>query len=236
MFVIWTNWICFTSQTDWSFQGGLPPLNEEDWKQEFEKYKQFPEFKRNPNREDFSLRDFKKIYLFEYTHRMYGRFIGLAFSVPLVYFVATGRIGLSSPLMRNLGLLFALGGTQGLIGWWMVKSGLKDEGNQTWNNLPKVSPYRLATHLGMAFTIFVLLLYNGLHVYASRKQVTNIINELGVARVNVPDSFRYSLYGMLGFAFSTAMMGAFVAGNEANVTFNANININANTSNKQKQH
>eukprot|EP01083_Nonionella_stella_P233659 823031_1 len=111
-----------------------------------------------------SLSEFKSIYKWEYSHRMYGRFIGFAFTVPFIYYATRGYI--SKHLYKRLGVLFALGFSQGLIGWWMVKSGLEEAGNNTYNNLPRVSPYRLATHLGFAFILYIGLLYNGMYVYS----------------------------------------------------------------------
>eukprot|EP01084_Bolivina_argentea_P231512 390406_1 len=123
------------SMTDWKFHGGFPPLTQEKWENEFAKYQQFPEFKRI--NQDMTLSEFKKIYFWEYSHRMYGRFIGLAFTLPLIYYAGRGYI--SPQLYKRLGVLFVLGASQGLVGWWMVKSGLKEEGNRTYNDLPRVS-------------------------------------------------------------------------------------------------
>lgn len=100
------------SMTDWKLQGSLPPMNQADWEKEFERYKQFPEWQQ---RQRMTLEEFKFIYFWEYGHRMFGRFLGVAFTVPLVYFSARGMI--PRKLYPRLGLLFGLGGTQGLIGW-----------------------------------------------------------------------------------------------------------------------
>ena len=118
--------------------GALPPLNQGQWEQEFELYKQFPQFKTV--NQDMTLGDFKYIYAWEYFHRLLGRLIGLIFAVPLIYFALRRRI--KGSLARKLGLALVLGGLQGVVGWFMVKSGLVDR--------PSVSHYRLATHLGLA--------------------------------------------------------------------------------------
>merc|ERR1711871_539855 len=110
------------SMTDWSVTGRLPPTTKEEWEREFEVYKQFPEWQQ---RKSMTLDEFKFIFFWEYGHRMMGRFLGLAFVGPMVYFASKGRI--PAWLRPRLAGLFALGGTQGLIGWWMVKSGLDVE-------------------------------------------------------------------------------------------------------------
>ena len=133
----------------------MPPLTLEQWSKEFERYKMFPEWKQ---RQNMTLDEFKFIYFWEYGHRMMGRFIGLAFAGPFMYFSYKKMIPRS--LYPRLALLFSLGGTQGLIGWWMVKSGLNVDPNQ--RKEIRVSPYRLATHLSIAFTTYVLLLWTGL--------------------------------------------------------------------------
>ena len=146
------------SMTDWKLQGSLPPLTLDQWSKEFERYKTFPEWKQ---RQNMTLDEFKFIYFWEYGHRMMGRFIGLAFVGPFAYFSYKKMIPRS--LYPRLGLLFSLGATQGLIGWWMVKSGLNLDPNQ--RKEIRVSPYRLATHLSFAFTTYVLLLWTGLNIY-----------------------------------------------------------------------
>ncbi|RYZ50051.1 MAG: heme A synthase [Proteobacteria bacterium] len=125
--------------------GALPPLNHDAWEREFEKYKQFPEYKTvNPNME---LHEFKFIYAWEYSHRLLGRLIGLIFALPLIYFALRRRI--RGTLAKKLTLALFLGGLQGFVGWYMVKSGLVD--------MPRVSHYRLATHLGLAMFLMVFL-------------------------------------------------------------------------------
>ena len=137
------------SMTDWKFQYEHPPLTLEDWEREFDKYKQSPEYQKTNI--GMTLEEYKFIYWMEYGHRMWGRVLGIYFAAPLAYFSHKGYI--TSKLMRRLGVFFVLGATQGMIGWWMVKSGLKQTEEQKFD-VPRVSPYRLATHLAGAFTIY----------------------------------------------------------------------------------
>ncbi|KAG8661432.1 hypothetical protein MANES_01G005033v8 [Manihot esculenta] len=119
------------SMTDWKFTGSLPPLSDEEWLNEFEKYKQSPEYKHV--NKGMSIEDFKFIYWMEYAHRMWGRGLGIMFALPFSYFLRKGYITLRLGL--RLSTLFALGAGQGLIGWWMVKSGLE---GHAYNTFPKM--------------------------------------------------------------------------------------------------
>lgn len=122
--------------------GVLPPLDESQWQREFEKYQQFPEFQKVNTSMD--LDGFKKIFWLEYLHRLLGRLIGVLFFLPLVVFWWRGHI---RPAFKpHLLALFVLGGLQGVLGWYMVKSGLVDN--------PRVSQYRLTSHLGLAVLIY----------------------------------------------------------------------------------
>ena len=103
----------------------------------------------------------------------------------------------------------------------MVRSGLKEEGNQTYNNLPRVSPYRLATHLGFAFVLYIGLIYNGMYIYSQRNMVKSVLSELDIiGSQGVAKGYRMSVYGMGLLTLATALMGAFVAGNEAGLVYN----------------
>ena len=131
------------SMVDWNlFMGTIPPLNEKEWIETFNQYKQFPEYKQVNFH--FSLDEFKSIFFWEYLHRLIGRLIGLVFMVPFLYFLLKKRFT-KKTLIQCL-IILAMGAFQGFIGWWMVKSGLVDE--------PDVSHYRLATHLMAAFITF----------------------------------------------------------------------------------
>jgi cytochrome c oxidase assembly protein subunit 15 len=136
------------SMVEWKpLLGVVPPLSEQAWQETFDKYRQFPEYQK-VNR-GMSLGDFKSIFLFEYLHRLLGRLIGVLFLLPLLYFAWRGwlRRGLTPRLV----VLFFLGGCQGLLGWYMVKSGLVDN--------PRVSQYRLTAHLGLAVAIYGYMLW-----------------------------------------------------------------------------
>ncbi len=131
------------SIVDWApIVGAVPPLNDADWQEAFARYQQYPEYVKL--RPDMTLSEFKQIYFWEYLHRMIGRLIGVVFFVPFIWFWIRGY--LNRPLLKRLLVLFALGGLQGLMGWYMVRSGLVDR--------PDVSQYRLAAHLLLAMTIF----------------------------------------------------------------------------------
>jgi cytochrome c oxidase assembly protein subunit 15 len=131
------------SIVEWRPEGERLPTTEAEWAEEFAKYQRFPEYQRvNAH---MSLEEFKPIYFMEWAHRMWGRAIGLMFVGPLAYFALTRRI--PRALYGRLGGLLALGATQGAVGWWMVKSGLEHDRFKNEFAIPRVSPYRLATHV-----------------------------------------------------------------------------------------
>lgn len=132
------------SITEWKpIHGVIPPLDAAQWQEEFDKYRQIPEYQQI-NR-GMSLDEFKVIFWWEWAHRLLARGVGFIFALPLLFFWVTGR--LENHLKPNLLGILALGGLQGAIGWWMVASGLADRVD--------VSQYRLATHLTIACLIFV---------------------------------------------------------------------------------
>ena len=136
------------SITEWKpIHGVIPPLSASDWNEEFEKYKQIPEYQQI--NKGMSLDAFKFIYWWEWGHRFLGRIIGLVYFLPMVFFWATGR--LEPGLKPRLTALLILGGAQGAIGWWMVTSGLADRVD--------VSQYRLAIHLTLACLILAYALW-----------------------------------------------------------------------------
>jgi len=136
------------SMVEWEpIMGVLPPLTEQEWQETFEKYKQFPEYQKK--NKGMNLVEFKGIFVFEYSHRMLGRFIGLAFFIPFMFFLLKKRI--RPQLMPKLILMFVLGGLQGLLGWYMVKSGLVRD--------PHVSQYRLTAHFSAAILIYGYILW-----------------------------------------------------------------------------
>lgn len=211
------------SMTDWKLQGSLPPMNEEEWEKEFARYKTFPE---GQQRKGMDLSEFKFIYFWEYSHRMMGRTIGLAFALPFTYFASRRMI--PKALYPRLGALFALGGGQGLIGWWMVKSGLEMDPEQ--KKEIRVSPYRLATHLTMAFTTYSLLVWTGFELNQPKNMYnTAVASARTVAETAVkfkPIEMARAIKTRRAAAIATAVVattafsGAFVAGNDAGRAYN----------------
>ena len=145
------------SITEWQpILGAWPPMNDADWDTAFGKYKLIPEFIQQNS--TMTLAEFKHIYFWEWGHRNLGRLIGLVFAVPFLLFVLFRRI--TMPLFWRLLLLLILGGAQGAMGWYMVKSGLVDRVD--------VSQYRLAAHLLLASLIFALVIWTLLGIGVER--------------------------------------------------------------------
>ena len=139
------------SITAWDpIAGAVPPLDEPAWRRAFAAYQAIPQYRLLHS--SMSLAEFKQIFFWEWLHRLWGRLIGLAFALPLIFLAVTGRVGRSLGL--RLALVFALGGVQGFIGWFMVRSGLE--------GATSVSPVRLALHLDGAVAIYSLLLWMAL--------------------------------------------------------------------------
>lgn len=213
------------SMVDWRPQGSWLPQDDEAWQAEFDKYKQFPEYRlKNMG---MTLEEFKDIYWWEWFHRMLGRGIGLAFALPGAALALGGSI--PRALRGRLGLAFALGGTQGLIGWWMVKSGLDHKNYEGENKFkdPRVSPYRLATHLTMAFSIFGLLLWTGFDALsmasaaaAARGSAKAIAAAPTAAATRAAARMLPALTLATGLVGLTSFAGAFVAGNDAGRAYN----------------
>jgi cytochrome c oxidase assembly protein subunit 15 len=141
------------SITEWKpVTGAIPPLSEAQWQAEFEAYQRIPQYTQLNGPAGMTLAGFKEIFFWEWFHRLLGRVIGLAFAVPLAWFWFKRAIPQGYHL-RLIGLL-ALGGLQGAVGWWMVKSGLTHD--------VKVSHFRLATHLSLALLTLALLVWTAL--------------------------------------------------------------------------
>ena len=208
------------SMTDWSITGRLPPTTQERWEEEFEIYKQFPEYQQ---RKSMTLDEFKFIFWWEYGHRMMGRFLGVAFTGPMIYFVARKKI--PRWLAPRLAGLFTLGGMQGLIGWWMVKSGLDIETSSARGDKTqeiRVSPYRLATHLSMAFTTYTALLWTAMDILNPAR-----VAQATAAQINNPQILKHALFlrsfalGNTALIATTVLSGAYVAGNDAGRAYNS---------------
>lgn len=197
----------------------MPPRNEADWEAEFAKYRASPEYARlNPN---MNLDEFKKIYFMEWSHRLWGRFIGMSFVLPALYFVARRRV--TKRVAWNLLGIASLIGFQGFIGWWMVASGLRDELFDDAASPPRVSQYRLATHLGTAFICYSWMLLTGLGILRDRRaranpeaaaQLANVLANPALRR------FKIAVTALTALVFTTVMSGALVAGLDAGLIYN----------------
>lgn len=141
--------------------GVIPPLNQAEWDETFDKYKQTPEYQKVNHQ--MSLDEFKGIFFWEYLHRVLGRLIGVVFFLPFAYFLL--RRKLDCVLIPKLLGIFLLGGLQGAMGWYMVKSGLVDD--------PRVSQYRLTAHLSLAFLIFISITWVALGLCSERARETS---------------------------------------------------------------
>ncbi|KAL9100045.1 MAG: hypothetical protein Q9163_004538 [Psora crenata] len=164
--------------------------------------------------------EFKKIYYMEWTHRLWGRFVGLSFVIPAVYFIARKKVSKSMAIrITGIGGLI---GFQGVLGWWMVKSGLKDDLFAPGSH-PRVSQYRLVAHLGTAFLCYSAMLWNGLQILREHKLLRNLeATEVILARLRNPRLriFRTSVGVLAVLVFVTAMSGGFVAGLDAGLIYN----------------
>lgn len=148
------------SMTDWHLvTDTFPPTSEKAWNDAFEEYKKFPEYQKINIHNDFTLDDYKFIYFWEWFHRFIGRIIGLVFIIPFVYFLIKKK--LDSETIKKCIILLFMGGFQGFLGWFMVKSGLIDN--------PDVSHYRLALHLTFAFITFAYTLWVALDLIYPKK-------------------------------------------------------------------
>lgn len=190
------------SITEWQpIMGIVPPLSEAQWQAAFAKYKQIPQY-TELNR-GMSLDAFKTIFYWEWGHRVVARSIGLLFLVPFLAFWALGRIPRS--LVPRLAVLFALGGLQGGIGWFMVMSGLSER--------VSVSPYRLALHLGCAVLIFAVLVWTLLELGERRKVA-------GIYLTTIQRGQRVAAAALVGLIYMQILSGALVAGLKAGMTYN----------------
>jgi cytochrome c oxidase assembly protein subunit 15 len=184
------------SMVDWRpLIGIVPPLNEVDWQQAFDAYKNFPQYQQTNSSMD--LEAFKGIFYWEYGHRVLGRLIGIIFFVPFIILLALKKI--EKPMVPKLVVGLILGGLQGLMGWYMVMSGLVD--------IPRVSHYRLAAHLMLALLILAYLTWLVLDLWGARRE-------------NVPVSFRNMVIVLAPVLFLQILYGAFVAGSRAGYGYN----------------
>ncbi|KAL6735914.1 hypothetical protein Aduo_006313 [Ancylostoma duodenale] len=199
------------SMVNWDlFRSMRPPLTQKEWEEEFERYKKYPEYHYKSSSEEMTLSQFKFIWHMEYGHRMWGRLTGVVFLLPCIYFWARGYFPVT--MKRRMAIAAAMMLAQGGIGWWMVKSGL-DPSNNSESSVPRVSQYRLATHLTIAFLLYSLFLYNGIsHFVSPQAQIAKIPN-FGM--------LRGLSHGSKALVFITAFMGAIVAGLDAGLVYNS---------------
>jgi heme a synthase len=179
--------------------GTMPPLGQKDWDELFEKYHQTPQYKKVNL--GMSLDEFKGIFWWEYFHRLLGRVIGLAFFIPFLYFVVKRAI--DRPLGLKLTGIFLLGGLQGAMGWYMVKSGLVDN--------PHVSQYRLTAHLGLAFLIYATMFWVALEL------LSPTVPSYGNIRLRALRRFSVAITSLI---FIMILSGGFVAGIRAGFAYN----------------
>lgn len=184
------------SMVEWKpLIGAIPPLSDVEWHRVFDLYRETPEFRHK----NFwmEIDDFKKIFFWEWLHRLWGRLIGVAYALPLIFFWVRGMI--PQGYKRHLFIGFVLGGLQGVLGWYMVKSGLVER--------PSVSHFRLAAHLGLAFIIFAYMIWVGLALLGKP--------------VNAA-SFCLRRHGWIALFFVTITIiwGAFTAGLDGGLLYN----------------
>jgi cytochrome c oxidase assembly protein subunit 15 len=185
------------SMVEWKpLVGIIPPLSEQAWLETFEKYKQYPEYQKINRGMDLS--GFKYIFMYEYLHRVLGRLIGVIFLLPMLYFTFKGRV--RPGLMPKLVALFFMGGLQGLLGWYMVKSGLVND--------PHVSQYRLTAHLGLAVAIYAYMLWVAFELLFPVRDQGD--------RVSGPG--RWSLV-LVGLVYLMILSGGLVAGTRAGFAY-----------------
>lgn len=185
------------SMVEWKpLMGAIPPLSEEAWQESFDKYKAYPEY-RKINR-GMNLDGYKSIFMYEYLHRLLGRLIGVLFFFPMVYFMVRQRV--PAGLHPKLWLLFLLGGCQGLLGWYMVKSGLVDN--------PRVSQYRLAAHMGLAVIIYAYMLWLIFDLLLGKP-----------ARGGGAGPLAKASLGLVALVYCMILSGALVAGTDAGFAY-----------------
>lgn len=213
---------------EWApLRGALPPLSEAEWQRLYALYQQIPQYELV--NKGFGLEGFKGIFWLEWLHRFWGRLMGVAFLVPLVWFALRGQIG--RRLLPRLALFFVLGGLQGAVGWFMVASGFAPDSTA-------VSPYRLVVHLGLALVLYAAVLWTALDLWrqdAPRPAPAGLpagVNAAGrpaaepppvpvsVSSAPSPLGLRRMLWATCALVGLTILAGGFVAGLKAGLTYN----------------
>lgn len=186
------------SITSWKpIHGALPPLSDTEWNEEFDAYKQIPQYQKL--NVGMTLDEFKSIFWWEWAHRNLGRIIGFAFLIPFLVFLFRGMV--ERPLIPRLVILFILGGLQGALGWFMVASGLSERVD--------VSQYRLVAHLGLALVIYMAIFLTALPLWRSEWPAVKTPNRL----------YGFS-HGVVALVFIQILLGGFVAGLDAGLIYN----------------
>jgi cytochrome c oxidase assembly protein subunit 15 len=186
------------SITEWKpVMGALPPMSDAAWADAFAKYREIPQYELV--NKGMTLGEFKNIFWWEWSHRFLGRFIGFAFLVPFLWFLATRRI--ERAMTPKLVIMFLLGGAQGALGWWMVKSGL--------THRIDVSQYRLTAHLGLATVIYAYMMWVALALWRGPRPA-----------LFVSDRLRKASLWLAALIFLQMMLGGFVAGLKAGYIYN----------------
>ena len=184
---------------EWApLMGALPPTSDAEWHRLFALYQKIPQYALE--NQGFGLVGFKQIFWLEWTHRLWGRLIGVVFLIPMLWFWATARI--ERRLIPRLGVLFVLGGLQGAVGWFMVASGFEPDSTA-------VSPYRLVVHLMLALTLYTAIIWTGLTALDpvhNRTPVSRWVQRLALA--------------CLVMVSLTILAGGFTAGLHAGLIYN----------------
>lgn len=189
------------SITEWKpVTGAIPPLSLEAWETAFAKYREIPEY--TSINMGMTLDEFKTIYWWEWSHRLLGRLIGLVFFVPFVIFLLRRKV--ERWLVPHLTAMFVLGGLQGALGWFMVKSGLTDRVD--------VSPYRLTAHLALAFAIYGYIFWVAVGLWRDPRSAAP-------PRGDVGSLSRWSLV-LIAILYLQVLAGGFVAGLNAGFDYN----------------
>ena len=184
------------SITEWKpIMGALPPMNAADWNEAFEKYRAIPQYAQV--NAGMSLAEFQGIFWWEWAHRLLGRLIGAAFALPFAVFLLLRQM--PRRLIGRCAVLLGLGGLQGLIGWWMVSSGLSERVD--------VAPERLAVHLGLALAIFMGLIWTGLEAWN------------GESHSRSPAGWSRAAAVLLGAVLVQCLLGGLVAGAKAGFVY-----------------
>jgi cytochrome c oxidase assembly protein subunit 15 len=184
---------------EWApLMGALPPASDTEWHRLFALYQKIPQY--TLVNEGFGLDGFKQIFWLEWTHRLWGRLIGVVFLLPLLWLWAAARI--ERRLLPRLALLFVLGGLQGAVGWFMVASGFLPEATS-------VSPYRLVVHLTLALMLYATIVWTGLSALSPARD-----------RPSVSPLFRCLALTSLTMVSLTILAGGFTAGLHAGLTYN----------------